>query len=110
MRKRIEGFSKLIKTQFNKLRLENAIGPQEFIGKELWVVRNLGDEPEKVLVTDIKGCVAEHLAKYFQISGKYLCHMFSAYTQLIEGRVPSEAELQEFEIASDIKDIKEVKN
>lgn len=103
-------FSRVTKATFQKLKLHDANDPRQYIGKTIMATKELDSEPEPVVISDIKGCVAEHLNKYFQINGTHFCHMFSFFTQLMEGRVPSKEEMDEFELASQVTKIREIKD
>lgn len=96
-------------TPFARMKLEDALDPNQFIGRKVLARKTLSDPDEEMTVEDIKGCVAPHLIKHFQINGTHICSMFSFYTQMLENRTPTEEEMNEFNLASDVKDIREQK-
>lgn len=114
MRKTIKGFGQLVKTRFNRIRLQDdQVSPEKFIGNTILARRSRDAEDEPVVVKDVVGIRAvtdPKLAKWFQINGTHMCHMLSYFTQNLEGRVPTDAELEEFELASDIVKMKEIGN
>lgn len=63
---------------------------------------------EEIKIRDIRGCVAQELQKYFQVNGTHLVSMFSFYMQMEEGRLPTQVEENEFNLATDIKDIRKI--
>lgn len=103
-------FSRVTKAAFRKLQLHDSHDPNSYIGRKVMARRELDLPDEEIVVSDVKGCVAEHLQKYFQINGTHFCHMFSFFTQMLESRVPSDEEMAEFELASQVKKIREIKD
>lgn len=100
-------FSQTFKTVFPRIKLnEFESDPNVFMGQTVLARPELDAPDEEVEIKQVKGCVAPHLQKYFEINGTHFCHMFSFYTQMMEKRVPSQDEMDEFELASQIKDIK----
>lgn len=114
MKKAIRGFGSLVKTSFRKIRLQDEqISPEKFIGSTILARRAMDADDEEVVVKDVVGIRAvtdPKLAKWFQINGTHMVHMLSYFTQNLEGRVPTDAELEEFELASDIVKMKEIGN
>jgi hypothetical protein len=103
-------WSSLVRAVFPKAELP-LHDPNRYIGRTILAVKEEGAEPEEVIIQDVKGCAgigAEHLKKSFQINGQYLVSMFSFYTQLLDGRLPTPEETEEFELATDIVRIKDL--
>lgn len=75
--------------------------------------------PEPVIIEDVRGCAAlglddnpekqKKMIKHFQINGTHFCSIYSFYVQMLENRMPSKEEEQEFEVATDIIKVKEIK-
>lgn len=107
---------KVTRAVFPKMKLEDAISPVAFVGREVLARRELNLPDELITVNEIQGCAAitsqgvdPVLIKYYQINGTHFCHMFSFHTQMEEGRVPTDREMAEFELAAEIKDIRPMK-
>lgn len=96
-------------TPFARMKLEDAQDPRSFIGRSVLARKTLSDPDEEVIIADIKGCIAADLIKHFQINETHICSMFSFYTQMLENRTPTDEEMNEFDLASDVKDIREQK-
>jgi len=112
----IQGFGNLVKTTFrrHKLEVEN---PEQWIGKTILASKELDGELEEVTIQDVKGCMGlgampeaqrARLVKTFQINGTHFVPIFSFYIQLIEGRLPTPEEADEFELATQITKIKDL--
>ncbi len=89
-----------------KVKLEDARDPSDFIGRTILARTSLNSSDEPIVIADVRGCIAKDLIKHFQINGTHLVSMFSFFIQMLEGRLPSQAEEDEFNLASDVKDIK----
>lgn len=116
MPKRVKAFfGKVFNTTFKKMRLEDSIHPDQFIGRTILASRHLDEAPEEVTIKNVQGCAAiglkdeekARLLKCFQINGTHIVSMLSFYTQLIDGKLPTAEEEAEFNLATDIKDIRE---
>lgn len=114
-KKRKPFWSSVTRAVFPKLKLQDAHDPRSFIGREVYARPELDAPDEALIVRDIRGCAAitgmdlalrERLIKHYQINGTHYCHMFSFHTQMEEGRIPSDEELAEFELATNIKSIR----
>lgn len=106
-------WNSVVRTVFPKLALTDFGDPRQYIGKRVLAVKELGAPEEDIVITHIQGAAgagATHLQKYFVINGTHFVHMYSFFTQMLEGRAPTKEEMDEFELASQIKDIKEVKD
>lgn len=103
MSKAKQYWGNLIRTPFKKMRLEDANDPRQYIGRTVLAAKP-GQEPEEVTIKEILGNLKNQ--KQFQINGEYLVTMFSFFTQLLDGRLPTAEEEAEFELATDITDIK----
>lgn len=100
-----EQFAKNV-TPLRKIKLQDQINPNQFMGKKLLARRAIDGTDEEVDIQEIKGSL--RYPKQFQINGSHFCHMFSFYSQMLDGRVPTDEEMAEFELASDVKGIKEI--
>lgn len=104
-------WNSLTKAVFKKHRLDDAISPLAFIGKSVVAHKGAIDGPEERLeIKSILGSKAKELARYLEINGSHLVHSLSFFTQLMEGRVPTQDELNEFDLATDVVKIKEIKD
>jgi hypothetical protein len=101
-------WSNLIRTPFRKMKL-GVDDPNVYVGRTILAQPELGAEPEEVTIQHVVGCVAPHLNKYFQINGTHFCHMFSFFKQVLENRLPTKEENDEFELASQITKIRDIK-
>lgn len=98
---------KVFKTLFPKIKLDDVGDPRVHLGKMVLAQKTLDSPFEEVKVNSILGNI-KHL-KHFEINGTHLVSMFSFFTQMDEGRLPTKEEEAEFELASDVKDIREIK-
>lgn len=104
MRKVIPFWSKSKKKR--SLQLEEA-DPRRYIGKTIIAHKELHDEePEEVTIKTILGSMPH--PKYFEVNGTHFVHTLSFYEQVLNNRLPSKEEIDEFELATEIKTIKEV--
>lgn len=100
-------WSKLTKLAFPKYSLEDAVSPLAFVGKSVVAHKASPDGPEeKVVIKDILG--SRQWPKYFEINGAYLVHAFSFFSQVMDNRMPAKEEMDEFELATQITQIKEI--
>ncbi len=101
-------WNSLTRATFKKFKLEDAISPNAFIGKTVFAHKGAPDgERESVKIESILG--SKRWTKCMEINGTHLVTMLSFFTQLMEGREPSPEENAEFELATEIKDIREIK-
>jgi hypothetical protein len=111
MRKPKQFWNSLVRTTFKRHRLDDAISPQAFIGKSVFAHRGGVDgELEEVQIASVQGSKDKDLQKYLEINGSHLCHTLSFFSQLMENRLPSDEEIAEFELATQITKIKEIKD
>jgi hypothetical protein len=102
-------WNSLTKATFKKVKLDDAISPNAFIGKA--VTAQLGGKEgseEEVIIKSVGPCIGQGLEKYLTVNETHVCHTFSFFSQLMEGRKPTDEELSEFELASDVVKIKEL--
>ncbi len=83
------------------------VDPREFIGRKVWAKPDLEAPAEEIVLQDIAGSI-KHV-KFFEINGTHWVRMDSFYTQMLENRLPSKEEEEEFELATEIKDIRPLK-
>lgn len=114
-KKRKPFWSSVTRAVFPRMKLQEAGNPNVFAGRTVMARPELDAPDEKITIFDVKGCAAitgmdlalrERLIKHYQVNGTHYCHMFSFHTQMEEGRVPSDEELAEFELATNIKSIR----
>lgn len=110
-------FWNVVRTPFKKLNLSEG-DPNVFKGKIVMAQKEFDAPFEEVVVNDVRGCVAlgemteaerARLVKSFQINGTHYCSIQSFYWQILEGRLPTPEEIEEFELATQITKIKEIK-
>lgn len=97
-------FSKVTKVVFPKLRLQDAANPLQYLGQTVLAQKEFDEPFEEIKMKDIRGNVAH--PKHFQINGTHLVSMFSFFMQMEEGKLPTQDEEDEFNLATDIKRIK----
>lgn len=97
-------WNSIVKTVFPRFRLEDAANPQQFVGKTVLAQLDFDQPFEEIKIREIKGSL-KHV-KHFEINGTHWVSMFSFYTQLLEGRMPTPEEEQEFDLATQIKSIR----
>lgn len=100
------------------LGLQDATHPNKFIGETVWASKEFGGAPEEIIIKNVAGCAGfgkmteaerSRLLRTFEINGTHFCSMFSFYMQLMDGRLPTAEEEADFDLASDIKGMKEIK-
>lgn len=102
-------WNSLTKATFKKVKLDDAISPNAFIGKAVTAQLGGREGPEEeVTIKNVGPCVGLGLEKYLTINETHVCHTFSFFSQLMEGRKPTDDELKEFELASAVVKIKEL--
>ena len=87
--------------------------PTQFIGRQIKARKERDQPDEDVTIKEVLGVRAitdPALVRWLQINGTHLCHALSFYTQLLENRIPSDEEIAEFDLATDIVKMKEIKN
>lgn len=99
-------WNSLHQVRFKKIRLEDSADPRQYIGQKVLAAKEMGAEPEQIEIKHVLGSVAH--PKYFEINGTHWVHMYSFFTQMMEGRIPTPEEMDEFELASQITKVKEL--
>ncbi len=101
-------WGQLVRTPFKRFSLHKAEAtPNEFIGKTVLARREMEGPDEPVEIKTILGNV--QYPRFFEINGTHFVSILSCYLQIFEGRVPTEEETEEFNLATDIVKIKELK-
>lgn len=104
-RKQKKFWNSLVRTVFPKYDLANAQNPMHYIGEYVLARKELDQPDEKIKIEHIKGSL-KHV-KYFEINGSHWVSMYSFFTQMMDGRVPTPEEESEFELSTQITKIKE---
>lgn len=98
-------WSRVTKTVFPRLRLQES-NPQAYIGKTVLAQKSFDEPFEEVKIKAIVG--NRNFQKHFEINGTHLVSMFSFFTQMIDGRLPTPEDEKQFEDATQIKRIEEI--
>lgn len=84
----------------------NEEDPNQFQGRFLIAIKDMKTQDvEKIVIERVVGSMV--YPKFFEINSSHHCNMLSFYTQMLENRLPTQAELEEFELATQIKEIRE---
>lgn len=105
MRKQKKFWNSLVRTVFPRYDMTNAQNPMNYIGEYVLARKELDQPDEKIKIEDIKGSL-KHV-KYFEINGSHWVSMYSFFTQMIDGKVPTPEEEAEFELSTQITKIRE---
>jgi hypothetical protein len=116
-------WNSLARATFKKVKLHDAQNPAQYIGRKvlagklvdqietlidgrkLPLITPILSEPEEITITSIIG--SRPFEKYFELNGgTHHCHMYSFFVQLMEDRCPTKEEMDDFELASQVKNIR----
>lgn len=114
---KIKRFWSNVRALPKRMNLKEAT-PTDFVGRTILAQTDFDAPFEEVVISDVRGCLGlgnmpeaerSRLIKSFQINGTHLVGIFSFYTQLQEGRLPTEEEEAEFQLATQIEKIRPLK-
>ena len=92
-------FWNAIKKKKAKIALDES-DPRQWLGKSCLASDTVNGELEEVQIKSIVGSMV--YPKHFEINGTHLVPVLSFYIQMMENRLPTEEEAEEFELATQI--------
>lgn len=107
MKLKFPTFSQIVHTPFKKWKLDNVTSPVKFIGKKIKARLEMDAPDEEITIEHVCGSLAH--VKHYEINGTHWVSILSFHMQLEEGREPTKEEEEEFNLATEIKDIKEIR-
>lgn len=99
-------FSAVTKMVFPKMNLAASSDPRQYIGKTVLAKKELDQPYEEIKIREVRGNLANE--KCFEINGTHLVSMYSFFSQLIDGKLPTLEDEKEFELATQITRIKKI--
>lgn len=99
-------WSSITRQVFPKMKLHELGDPTIYAGREV-LARKEMDAPDELITIKTAQGSRVHL-KHFEINGTHWVSMCSFFMQMIDGRVPTPEEEAEFELATQVKEIRSI--